>query len=60
MPVLTRTKKVKIKDFCEMLGISKSLVSKYIKEGMPHEYIGKRGIRLPLEEAEKWIQVRFN
>jgi excisionase family DNA binding protein len=42
-------------DVREMLHISKTTLTKYIKEGMPHIRLGKK-LLFEMEAVEKWIK----
>lgn len=59
MPVLTRTKYTTPQKFAEQWSVSRAMITKLVQQGMPHKYIGNR-LRIPYEEAEEWINKRFN
>lgn len=58
--VLTREKYLKVKDFCEIYSLDKSTVSRYMQQGMPFRKVGTKSIRIPLQEADRWIEARFS
>ena len=60
MPILTRTRYVKVKEFCDYWKISKTQVYRFMKmEGFPYKRVGEC-IRIAFDEANSWIDKNYN
>jgi hypothetical protein len=49
---------VSVKEFCEAHKISDTTLRRYLKDGMPHKYLGDRVIRINVAGAEAWLEER--